>query len=216
MLTEDQIAALEAAWAQARTTGVLGSATVKDLWEHTAGFTSAVCSAFSADAESLAVDLVDVGTGAGVPGLLLALQLPRARVTLLDANDRRLDHVRRARRALDLEARTQVIHRRAEDFAHDPQVRGRFDVAVARLLADPGDALELLAPLVGADGVVVLSTSMEAAGRLEALPVPGLPLGPATRMGGTEAFVVTRRAGEMPPELPRREKARRRAPLLPR
>ena len=209
MLTDEQTAALEAAWAPARTSGVLGGATIDELWEHTAGFTSAVCSHFSADADELEIRLIDVGTGAGIPGLLLAVQLPRAEVVLVDALERRLDHVRRARRALDLETRTIVQHGRADELGHHPPFREGFDVAVARLLGDPAESLELLLPFVRDEGVVIVSTSTASE------PVWGqLPAGTAVVSGADERYVAVPRVGPLPTALPRREKARRRHPLL--
>ena len=214
MLTEAHRAALEAAWAPARAAGVLGSTTVNELWEHTAGFTSAVCSHFSAEADDLAIQLIDVGTGAGIPGLLLAAQLPKAHITLVDANERRLDHVRRGRRALSIENRCTVLHARAEDLGRDPTYRCMFDAAVARLLADPAGSLELLTPLVRDGGTLVLSAAAQSRPLWSRLPVAPLPLGPAELEGSAGLFVRIPRCGAVPPHLPRREKVRRRQPLL--
>ncbi len=213
MLTDADRAALEAAWASARHAGVLGSTTVQDLWEHTAGYTSAVCSAFSASPATLDARIVDVGTGAGVPGLLLARQLPHAQVTLVDASERRLDHVRRARRALGVEDRTQVVHGRAEELGHDPRFRAHFDVAVARLLGEPAETLELLLPLIHDGGVIVVSTSSRHVPFWHALPRADLPLGDVVVHGDVEPFVVIHRDGPLEPSWPRREKLRRRSPL---
>ncbi|MEM9466482.1 MAG: RsmG family class I SAM-dependent methyltransferase [Actinomycetota bacterium] len=214
MLTDDQLAALEAAWAPARAAGVLGRATVHTLWEHTAGFASAVCSHFGRESADLSGRLIDVGTGAGVPGLLLAQQLPGCHITLVDANERRLDHVRRARRALGLEDRTTVMHARAEDLATDLRYRTGFDGAVSRLLAEPSDSAELLAPLVRDGGVIVVSTAQRWQSIWDQLPVPELPLGAATHHGAEDRFVQIPRLGPVSDDLPRREKARRRQPYL--
>ncbi|MEM9201574.1 MAG: RsmG family class I SAM-dependent methyltransferase [Actinomycetota bacterium] len=214
MLTPSESAALAAAWEPARAAGVLGSASLSDLWEHTAGFVSAVCSSFSGRAEQLNLRVVDVGTGAGVPGLLLAHQLPRSHVTLLDASERRLDHVRRARRALELLDRTTIAHGRAEDVGRFPDFRGAFDVAVARLLGDPRDTLELLVPFVRSGGLLVVSTTEAAADVWVQLPVEGLPLGPAVVQGTSDRFASIRLVGAIPDTLPRPPKARQRAPFF--
>ncbi len=216
MLADDTRAALEAAWTPARAAGVLGSASIETLWEHTAGFASAVCSSFSAPAETLTLELIDVGTGAGVPGLLLAAQLPCVHVTLLDASERRLDHVRRAARALGVVDRVTVVHGRADVVAHDPAYRGRFDAAMARLLADPSEALELLVGFVRDRGVLVVSAAAEAIPRWEALPVAGVPTaGADVTRRGDDWFVTVERRGDVPATLPRRSQLRRRRPLLP-
>ena len=214
MLTDAAAAALEAAWAPARHAGALGSATVQELWEHTAGYVSAVCSHFGRDSEDLSVRLADVGTGAGVPGLLLALQLPKCEVTLIDANERRLDHVRRARRALDLEERTHVVHARAEDLPTVAAHREGFDAAVARLLAEPAEAAELLCPLIRDGGVLVVSTAARWRPVWRQLPVAELPLGAADIRGDEDLFVAIPRVGTVPDHLPRRAKARARRPFF--
>lgn len=159
--------------------------------------------------------LIDVGTGAGVPGLLLARQLPQCHLVVVDALERRLDHVRRARRALQLESRTEVVHGRAEDLGRSPHYRGVFDAALARLLAEPAEAVELLTPLIRDGGVLVVSTAPRWRPVWEELPVPALPLRAATLVGETDLFASVPRRGPIPAELPRREKARRRSPLLP-
>lgn len=215
MLSDLELAALETAWAPARSAGVLGGATIQELWEHTAGYTSAVCSHFSAEPSALRLRLIDVGTGAGVPGLLLAHQLPQCHVVLMDTLDRRLDHVRRARRALGLESRTEVVHARAEELGRASATRGAFDAAVARLLAEPAETVELLAPLVRDGGALIVSTAPRWQTTWEALPVPGLPLLEAKVDGTSDRFVTIPRRGPIPDQLPRREKARRRTPLLP-
>lgn len=214
MLTDEQHAALEAAWAPARRAGVLGTASLEALVEHTAGFVRAVCSSFSADAHDLDASLIDVGTGAGVPGILLALALPRAHVTLLDASERRLDHVRRAARAVGVTERVTVIHGRADAWARSHGREG-YDVAVARLLADPAEALEQLVPLVRDGGVVVVATAADVLPRWRALPVGLLPTGSVALTEEPAGwFAAVERRGPLAEELPRREKIRRRSPAF--
>ena len=161
MLADPDHAALEAAWRPARAAGVLGDASIEELWEHTAGFASAVCSAFSAECSTWNGRVHDAGTGAGVPGVLLPAQLPGASFTLVDGSDRRLDHVRAAVRALGQGERVEVMHGRMDDLAHEPMVRGSYDAVVARLLAEPAEAAELLLPCVRPGGIAVVSCRPE-------------------------------------------------------
>lgn len=215
MLTDDLTASLEEAWEPARRAGVLGSAPVEALVEHTAGFARAVCSSFSAELETFDGRIVDVGTGAGVPGVLLSLLLPRCELVLVDASDRRLDHVRRALRAAGTADRVSVLHARADELAHDPAWRGSFDVAVARLLADPAEAMEQLVPLVRPGGSVVVSALEEHEPRWNALPVELLPTGEATwftTAAGQFVAVDVLEAADR--TTPRREKLRRRSPAF--
>ncbi len=229
MLTDVEQAALEAAWQPARKAGVLGQATVEELYEHTAGFVSAVCSAFDTPPNDLQMRIVDVGTGAGVPAVLLAHALPSCSVVAVDSSEQRLDHVRRAVRALDLGSRVDVVHGRADELGRTVMHREQYDIAVARLLAEPGDSVELLAPLVRPGGVLVVSARGSAQPQWDQLPVAGLPLGPARwsadrrideasarseHSGGVSQFVTIERIGECPTTLPRRPNARKRQPFL--
>lgn len=215
MLTDAQCASLEEAWGPARAAGVLGTAPIEVLVEHTVGFAQAVCSAFSAEFSSFEGRIIDVGTGAGLPGVVLAALLPRVDVTLVDASERRLDHVRRAARALEVQDRTTVIHARGDELSRDAVHRGAYDVAVARLLADPAESLEQLVPFVRPGGQVVLATATDALERWRSLPCPLLPT--------TEAALLETAAGwfasvgvtaEVPSGVPRREKTRRRSPAF--
>lgn len=213
MLPDALIAALDDAWQPARAAGVLGSASVTELVEHTAGFASAVCSAFSAESAAFDGSIIDVGTGAGVPGVLLACLLPAATVTLVDASERRLDHVRRAARAADVADRLTVLHARADALGHDPRHRGTYDAAVARLLGPPAESLELLLPLVRNAGLVVASTAEDQGPMWRQLPLERLPTSSAD-LGTTPGFVAVRCLGPIPPVLPRRPNVRARSPLF--
>lgn len=75
--------------------------------------------------------VIDVGTGAGLPGIPLCILRPDLRVTLLDAQRKRVTFLQAAIEALDLPA--QAVHMRAEDAARDEARREAYDVAVSRL-----------------------------------------------------------------------------------
>src|SRR5262245_52800039 len=85
-------------------------------------------------------DVVDVGSGGGVPGLPLAAALPERRFTLLEATRRKAEFLERWSREF---ANVSVVWGRAEEQATD-----RFGVAVAKALAQPATALEWCLPLV--------------------------------------------------------------------
>lgn len=97
-------------------------------------------------------ELIDVGSGAGLPGLVLA-SLGLAKVTLLDAQARRVAFLREA--AHDLQIEVNVVHGRAEELGRE-QLREKFSFATARGLAKQAVALELVLPLVRVGGTALL------------------------------------------------------------
>lgn len=98
--------------------------------------------------------IIDVGTGAGFPGLPLALALPECQVTLLDAQRKRLDFLRAVIDELRI-ANVTLVHSRAEDGARKPECRERFDVAVARAVAPLAVLAEYLLPYVKVGGKAI-------------------------------------------------------------
>lgn len=98
--------------------------------------------------------LIDVGTGAGFPGLPLALACPDLRVTLMDAQKKRLNFLQAV--IDDLQVRNvTLVHARAEDGAQFPQHREKYDVAVARAVASLSVLSEYLLPFVRVGGKAV-------------------------------------------------------------
>lgn len=94
--------------------------------------------------------VIDVGTGAGLPGIPLCILRPDLRVTLLDAQRKRVTFLQAAIEALDLPA--QAVHMRAEDAARDEAHREAYDVSVSRAVAATPTLLELTLPFVRVGG----------------------------------------------------------------
>lgn len=93
---------------------------------------------------------VDVGSGAGLPGIPLAILLPRTRFTLIDAQGKRVDFLNAVIGELGLNA--EALHLRAEDAARRPALREGFDLAVARAVAPMNVLCEYLLPLAKVGG----------------------------------------------------------------
>ena len=93
--------------------------------------------------------VIDVGTGAGFPGMVLAILTPDARFTLLDSLGKRVDFLKEVQRDLELKNVT-CVHARAEEFA--AQHREQFDLAASRAVAQLNVLCELTLPLVKVGG----------------------------------------------------------------
>jgi 16S rRNA (guanine527-N7)-methyltransferase len=144
--------------------------------------------------------IVDVGSGGGVPGIPLAHALPDRKVTLLEANGRKCEFLRRW--APD---NATVVQGRAEEQATDV-----FGVAVAKALAPPPVAAEWCLPLVRAGGVAVLWVGPSA----DAAHVARV----AERLGGRlndgpPGLLVLRKLEPTPAGFPRRTGIARKRPL---
>jgi 16S rRNA (guanine527-N7)-methyltransferase len=85
--------------------------------------------------------VADVGTGAGFPGIPLAILLPDAKFILIDSLQKRLKFLEDLIRKLEL-SNVKLIHGRAEDLGHDKAYRGNFDYVVSRAVAPLNILLE--------------------------------------------------------------------------
>ena len=93
---------------------------------------------------------IDVGSGAGFPGIPLAICMPDTRFVLLDSLGKRVDFLNEVIAKLGLNA--EAIHLRAEDGARGPELRESFDLATARAVASLNLLAEYLLPFVRVGG----------------------------------------------------------------
>jgi 16S rRNA (guanine527-N7)-methyltransferase len=150
----------------ARQQHFLGSDDVEALLAHSLGFPALV-----PDPPAQAVDL---GSGAGIPGLVLALVWPSSCWTLLDANLRRTQFVRHAVATLGLADRVEVVTDRAELVGRHPRWRSAADLVVARGFGPPAVVAECGAPLLRVGGSLVVAEPP--GGAPERWPADGLEL----------------------------------------
>ncbi len=96
--------------------------------------------------------VIDVGTGAGFPGIPLKIVRENLQITLLDSLEKRVKFLSEVYNALELKG-ISAVHGRAEDFGVDKQYRERFDMAVARAVAALPVLLEYCLPFVKVGGL---------------------------------------------------------------
>lgn len=109
--------------------------------------------------------LVDVGTGAGFPGIPLAICCPGVSFTLLDSLRKRVDFLSEAVTELGL-TNVTLMHTRAEDAGNDVKLRDSFDVAVSRAVAGLSTLVEYVLPFVKPSGTFVAYKGPSAASEI--------------------------------------------------
>ena len=97
--------------------------------------------------------VIDVGTGAGFPGIPLCIARPDIRITLLDGLNKRITFLNAVLDKLGLQA--DCVHMRAEDAGQDARYRGKFDVTVTRAVASLPVLIELTVPLLTTGGISI-------------------------------------------------------------
>lgn len=104
---------------------------------------------------------IDVGAGAGLPGLPLAIALPDLRVTLLEATGKKVRFLDTVAQELGLDNVT-AVHARAEEYAHLPKQRAQYDFVLARALAPMPTLVEYTLPFLRQGGVLIAYKAVEA------------------------------------------------------
>ncbi len=163
--------------------------------------------------------VVDVGTGAGFPGMVLRIMEPDFDLTLLDSLGKRIDWLRQTCDEMGL-ARVTCVHARAEEFAGEH--RQAYDIATSRAVAALPLLCELALPLVKTGGCFLAMKSVDSdeeiaaargaigqlGGRIEAIRDYVIPCAAVTHR-----LVVIRKVKDTPPQFPRSWAKMKKAPL---
>ena len=177
------------------------------------------CAALLTMADFQGKSVVDVGTGAGFPGMVLRILEPDFDLTLLDSLGKRVDFLREVCTALSLQ-RVDCVHARAEEFAAGH--RQQYDIAASRAVANLNVLCELTLPLVKVGGQFLAMKSVSSdqeidgargaigqlGGKIEAIrdyTIPGTDV--------THRVVIIRKVKDTPPQFPRSWARMKKAPL---
>lgn len=153
---------------------------------------------------------VDLGSGAGVPGLALAGLWPESRWMLVEAAQRRVRLLSDAIDRLGWGDRVTAVHGRAETLAHDPSCRGGADLVIARSFGPPAVTAECGVAFLRPDGLLVVTEPPRDADDTAEVRWPAGPLAELGLRAEPDAprhDVAVQRlrlVGEVPPSVPRR------------
>lgn len=156
--------------------------------------------------------LIDIGTGAGFPGVPLKILCPHLKVTLMDALQKRLDWLAEMAEELGLEE-IHTLHGRGEDLPHRVRYREAYDIATARAVADLRVLSEIALPFVKVGGQFLAMKSRDTGGEIQlAVPTIHAMGGVITlvkdyeipQMDVVHRLVVIEKTSETPEDYPRR------------
>jgi 16S rRNA (guanine527-N7)-methyltransferase len=197
--------ALAAVLQRAQDLGFIGGELASHL-EHAEGFAAAIA-AF--DGVGL-----DLGTGGGLPGLVLAARFPHATWVLLDANERRTAFLHDVVAELGWSDRVRVVRARAEDAARDADLRGTCDLVVARSFGPPAVVAECAAGFLRVGGSLLVSEPPDAAGERWAHDEELRALGLVRQPRSTSGYQALQQVEPCPDRYPRRSGIPAKRPLF--
>lgn len=193
--------------------GFLGSPSIEEHVDHACGFAAAVRSTRALAPRVMA----DIGSGGGLPGLVLAELWPETNVGLIEANERRARFLHGESLAIGLD-RVTVLMERAETVGRDRRYRQTFEVVTSRSFGPPGVTAECAAPLLAVGGLLVVSDPPEveesARWPREPLETLGLELRGAFRYQGRYNFACIEKVADCPDRYPRRVGIPAKRPLF--
>ncbi|HEV3312226.1 MAG TPA: 16S rRNA (guanine(527)-N(7))-methyltransferase RsmG [Chloroflexota bacterium] len=177
--------------------------------------------AIQGEQAAVPLSVVDVGSGAGLPGMVLAIAQPEWRVTLVESNGKKAAFMQATAEKLHI-GNVTVIAERAETVGRS-DLRDHFDLAVARAVASTPVLVEYCAPLVRPRGQIALyksgdadeetGSAAEATAALSMAPMPPLPVPRSLGLGEDRFLLRFEKRGPTPDGFPRRPGVARRRPL---
>jgi 16S rRNA (guanine527-N7)-methyltransferase len=216
-LAADERAALEQAYAEAVRLGFLGPKELERLWERHLDDALGLASIRRPQPGERWADL---GSGAGLPGLPLAIAHRSTLFTLIDAQQRRLEWVASTAAKLRLTNLT-TVHARLEDYGRGP-ARESFDVATARALGTLSVVAELGLPLLKIGGQLLVPRGQPDPDELEQVALAGDQVGgrldgvipnPSSPIDRVGFVVIMAKIAATSPRFPRRSGVPARSPL---
>lgn len=201
-MADDLLAWLE----RSRQLGFLGPGPVVDHVLHAGGFLDALA--------AVEGRVIDLGSGGGVPGLVIASARRELEVVLLEVLDKRCDFLRNAAAGLQL-SNVSVVQERAEMTGRGA-LRGSADAVVARGFGSPAVTAECAAPLLRVGGLLAVSEPPQGVSedRWPSQPLAAFGLQPRVRRAGPPAIQMLEQAVACPTRYPRRVGVPAKRPLF--
>jgi 16S rRNA (guanine527-N7)-methyltransferase len=197
---------------RSREYGFLGPQPIARQVEHALDFWRAIVASGLAPS----VRLLDLGSGGGLPGLVLLEKLPTVPIVLLDSSQRRTGFLSEAVAELGVEDRVQVLCGRAEELGHDPSLRAHFDLVVSRSFGSPAVVAECASPFLVSGGHLVVSEPPEGlvSDRWPEAGTRLTGLGPVSEVVTGSRFAVLSQREPCPDRLARRVGVPTKKPLF--
>ena len=179
------------------TQGLIGPASLHFQIDHSRSFLSQL--------DDLPPAAVDIGSGGGLPGLVLAYVMPEMSWTLVDGRARSTDFLAEAVETLHLSSRVQVVQARTEELGRLDDWREQCLLVVARSYGPPAVLAEGAAGILAVGGRLVVSEPPDMPSRWPAEPLVELALAPGqTMVTGSGSFQVLNKVEALDDRFPRR------------
>jgi 16S rRNA (guanine527-N7)-methyltransferase len=193
--------------------GLLGPQPVRAHIEHARGFALAL--RLAAPESTPPARALDLGAGGGIPGAVLLFEWPATQFVWLDAAERSVEFLGLVVERLDVSSRVLVVRGRAEDVGRSTDLRGSFDVVVARSFGRPAMTAECASPFLTRGGHLVVSEPPgKVEGRWGVSGLARLGLEPSGQTSNPANFQVFRQVEACSEEFPRRSGRPAKRPLF--